>query len=182
MTRDEALALVYSKIENDNLRKHILSVEAVMRGLAKHFGEDEQAWAMAGLLHDIDYEETLDNPDEHARIGAGLLKEKGVDEAVIDAVLAHADKAPRDTLMNKCIYCADPVTGLVIAAALVRPDRKIAEVQVKSLKKRFKEKRFAAGADRDRISACEDAGLPLEEFLGIALESMKNIAGELGLG
>jgi len=181
MNREEALALLKQKVKNENLVKHIYAVEAVMRGLAKRFDEDEETWAMAGLLHDIDYEDTLNDPAAHGKLGAELLREKGVDEVIVNAVLAHADKAPRDTKINQCIFCADPVTGLVVAAALVRPDKKLAGVEVQNLKKRFKEKRFAAGADRDRIIACEQAGLPLEEFLGIALKSMQGIAAELGL-
>lgn len=181
MTRDEALALMYSKVANDNLRKHILAVEAVMRGLARHFGGDEETWGIAGVLHDIDYEDTQNDPANHAKLGAELLRGKGVDEVIVGAVLAHADKAPRDTKINQCIYCADPVTGLVVAAALVRPDKKLAGVEVQNLLKRFKEKRFAAGADRERISACQDAGLTLEQFLDIALKSIQGISNELGL-
>lgn len=181
MTREEAWQLVQDKIKNENLRKHILAVEAVMRGLAQHFGENAELWACAGLLHDIDYEETLNDPSAHGKIGADFLQRLGVENIIVNAVLAHADKAPRDCLINKCIFCADPVTGLVVAAALVRPDKKLAGVEVKNLLKRFKEKRFAAGADRNRISACEQAGLSLEEFLRIALQSLQNIANELGL-
>lgn len=181
MKREEAWRLVQEKIKNENLRKHILAVEAVMRGLAEYFGENAEQWACAGLLHDIDYEETIDDPSAHGRIGAEFLQGFGVDDVIVNAVLAHADKAPRDCLINKCIFCADPVTGLVVAAALVRPDKKLAGVEVKNLLKRFKEKRFAAGADRDRISACEEAGLSLEQFLEIALRSMQKIAEDLGL-
>lgn len=181
MTREEAWRLVQDKIKNENLRKHILAVEAVMRGLAQHFGEDAEIWACAGLLHDIDYEETLNDPSAHGKRGAEFLRGLGVEDVIVNAVLAHADKAPRDSLINKCIFCADPVTGLVVAAALVRPDKKLAGVEVKNLLKRFKEKRFAAGADRDRISACEQAGLSLEEFLGLALQSMQKIADVLEL-
>lgn len=181
MTREDAWRLVQDKIKNENLRKHILAVEAVMRGLAEHFGEDAERWACAGLLHDIDYEETVDNPEAHGKIGAEFLQGLGVDDVIVNAVLAHADKAPRNSLINKCIFCSDPVTGLVVAAALVRPDKKLAGVEVKNLLKRFKEKRFAAGADRDRISACEEAGLSLEQFLEIALKSMQKISADLGL-
>ncbi len=181
MNREEAVELVWKHLAEDAMRKHVLAVEAVMRGLARHFGEDEETWAMAGLLHDLDYEQTRDDPERHGRLSGEILNEMGIDPVIVNAVMAHADKCERDCLINKCIYAADPVTGLVVAAALIRPEKKLEFVKLKSLKKRFKEKRFAAGADRDRIKAIEEAGMPLEEFLGIALESMKTIADDLGL-
>ena len=181
MNRDEAFELVWEQLTEDAMRKHVLAVEAVMRGLAKHFGEDEDKWGLAGLLHDLDYEQTRDDPDKHALLSAEMLDEKGVDPVIVNAVKAHADKCERDCLINKCIYAADPVTGLVVAAALIRPEKKLEFVKVKSLKKRFKEKRFAAGADRDRIRAIEETGMQLEEFLKISLESMKAVADDLGL-
>ena len=181
MNREEAVELVWKHLPDEMMRKHVLAVEAVMRGLARHLGEDENTWGMAGLLHDLDYEMTRDDPDRHGRLSGEMLREKGIDPVIVNAVMAHADKCPRDCLINKCIYAADPVTGLVTAAALIRPEKKLEFVELKSLKKRFKEKRFAVGADRDRISAIEEAGISLDKFLEIALESMKPIARELSL-
>jgi putative nucleotidyltransferase with HDIG domain len=181
MTRDEAVALVEQNLAEDNLRKHTYAVESVMRALARRFGEDEDVWGLAGLLHDIDYAQTKDDPDRHGLVTAELLKEKGVDDLVIAAVLAHNDKAPRDSNLNRAIACADPVTGFVIACALVRPEKQLAAVKVKSLKKRWKEKRFAAGASRERMAIHEELGLERDEYLGIALEAMQGIADELGL-
>jgi len=181
MNREEAVELVWKHLTEDTMRKHVLAVETVMRGLARHFGEDEETWGLAGLLHDLDYEQTRDDPDRHGRMSGEMLEQMGVDAVIVNAVMAHADKCERDCLLNRCIYAADPVTGLVIAAALVRPEKKLEPVKLKSLKKRFKEKRFAAGADRDRMKAIEEAGMSLEEFLGTALESMKKISDDLGL-
>jgi len=181
MDREKAVELVWEHLREDMMRKHVLAVEAVMRGLARHFGEDEETWGLAGLLHDLDYEQTRDDPERHGRISGEILTDMNVDPVIVNAVMAHADKCERDCLINQCIYAADPVTGLVVAAALIRPEKKIEFVKLKSLKKRFKEKRFAAGADRDRIKAIEETGMPLEEFLQIALDSMKKIGSELGL-
>lgn len=181
MNRDDAKSWVWEHLTDDAMRKHVLAVEAVMRGLARRFGEDEEVWGLAGLLHDIDYEQTRNDPDRHGRLSAEMLREKGVSETIINAVMAHAAKCDRDCLINQCIYAADPVTGLITAAALIRPEKKLEPVKLKSLKKRFKEKRFAAGADRDRIRAIEETGMSLDEFLELALNSMKEIADELEL-
>jgi putative nucleotidyltransferase with HDIG domain len=181
MTREEAMALVEKSLSEANLRKHVLAVEAVMRALARRLGGDEEAWALAGLLHDIDYEETKDDPERHAIVGAEKLRGLGVAEEVVEAVLAHNDKAPRATPMAKAVTCADPATGFIIAVALVRPDKKLASVKLKSVKKRWKEKRFAAGASREGMAVCSELGLERDEFLAIALEAMQGIAPELGL-
>ena len=130
MTREEALALVHERVKDDNLRKHIYAVEAVMRALARHFGEDEETWGLVGLLHDLDYELTLKDPSRHTLEGALILQEKGLPEPIIHAVKAHADKAPLESRMDKGVYAADPVTGLIVAAALVRPDKKLEGVEV----------------------------------------------------
>lgn len=181
MNREEAKELVWKNLLDDAMRKHVLAVEAVMRGMAKHFNQDEETWALAGLLHDLDYEQTRNDPERHGKLSAEMLSRIGVDPVIIDAVLAHADKCERNCLINRCIYSSDPVTGLVMAAALIRPEKKLDLVELKSLKKRFKEKRFAAGADRDRIQAIEQTDMTLEQFLDISLESMKRIADDLGL-
>jgi putative nucleotidyltransferase with HDIG domain len=181
MTREEAIAEIKSRCANKNLFKHMLATEAVMVGLAKRLGEDEQAWALAGLVHDIDYEETADDPDRHALVSAEILEELGICQEIVHAVKAHNDKVSRDSLMDKALYASDPVTGLIVASALMHPDKKLAGLDVEFVMRRFKEKRFAAGADRDQIAACSELGLSLEDFLDVAITSMQGISGDLGL-
>ena len=181
MDRKQAYDLAKSKFSNKNLFKHVLAVEAVMRGLAEHFGEDKEKWGLAGLLHDLDYEQTMNNPDRHTLITEDMLKDYQLDPEIIEAIKCHNDKAPRNKLIGKAIYAADPVTGLIVAAALMHPDKKLKSIDVDFIMRRFKEKRFAAGANREQIKTCEDFGLSLEEFLGIALKSMQGIDEELGL-
>lgn len=181
MDRERARGLMEQKLTNDNLKKHVLAVSAVMRALARRFGADELDWEVAGLLHDLDYEVTLDQPDQHGLISGEWLAELGVKPEIVQAVKAHADKAPRESRMDKALYCADPVTGFLVACALVRPEKKLAPVEVPFAMKRMKEKRFAAGADRDRIRACQELGLSVEEFMEISLSAMKEFHRELGL-
>ena len=181
MDRQQAYELAKSKFSNKNLFKHVLAVEAVMRGMAEHFGEDEEKWGLAGLLHDLDYEQTMNDPDRHTLITEELLKEYDLDPEIIEAIKCHNDKAPRTKLIGKAIYASDPVTGLIVAAALMHPDKKLKSIDVDFIMRRFKEKRFAAGANREQIKSCEDFGLKLKEFLGIVLKSMQGIDKELGL-
>jgi hypothetical protein len=181
MTREEARALMQERLKNKNLQKHVLAVAAVMKRLARRLGAEEAVWELAGLLHDLDYEETLQDPDRHGLLSAQWLRERGVAEEIVNAVLAHAGKAPRDVPINQAAYCADPVTGLLVACALIHPEKKLAPLDVPFVQNRFKEKRFAAGANRERIQACAALGLSLEEFLGLSLAAMQEIAGELGL-
>ena len=183
MTRNEALQLMEKHLTNVNLRKHCLAVEVVMRGLAAHFGEDQELWGLTGLLHDIDYEETKDDPTRHSLVGAEMLERLGLSVEVTTAVKLHNDihGFPRITLLDKALYATDPVTGLIVAGGLIRPEKKLAVVDVQFLIKRFNEKSFARGARREAILACGELDLSLEEFLGISLESMQSIAGELGL-
>ena len=181
MTRDEAYQLAKSKFTNKNLFKHVLAVEAVMTGLAAHFKQDATSWGLAGLLHDLDYEETAHDPDRHSLVTVEILKEYDVSAEIIHAIKCHNDKADRDSLMDRAIYAADPVTGLIVAAALMHPDKKLKSIDVPFILRRFKEKRFAAGANREQIMTCEDIGLTLEQFLDIALKSMQGIDRELGL-
>jgi predicted hydrolase (HD superfamily) len=156
-------------------------VEASCRRLAEHFGEDPEYWGMAGLLHDLDYELTVNEPSMHTLLTAGWLREKGFDEGIIHAVMAHAEAVTPESKLDWAIYCADPTTGLVVAAALMHPSKKLEGLDVPFLMKRFKEKRFAAGARREAISACSNLGLTLDEFLGLVLDGMKRISSELGL-
>lgn len=181
MNREEALKLVKEMVPQQNLVKHMLAAEAVMRALARHFGEDEDAWGLAGLLHDVDYAETYDKPDIHALRSAEILKEKGVSEEIIEAILGHNDKAERKTLMAKALYSVDPLTGFLVACALMTPEKKISSVDVSFAMRRFKEKSFARGANRDQMMACEQIGLSLEKFMEIGILAMQEIAEELGL-
>jgi len=181
--RETALSSIKANVENDNLIKHMLATEAIMRALAKRLGGDEEEWALAGLLHDIDVELTEEAPETHGKLGSDLARELGASEAVCRAILCHNEVhgVPCDTTMSRALFCTDPLTGLITAAALVRPDKKLEGVSVESLMKRFKEKRFAAGAKRENIATCEQIGLELKEFISLGLEAMKRIAPELGL-
>lgn len=181
MERSEAVELMESRLKNKNLRKHVLAVAAVMRRLAEEFGEDADKWEIAGLLHDLDYEETADDPDRHGLVSAEVLEEMGVSPDVINAVKAHADKAPRETKMDKAAYCADPVTGFIVACALIHPEKSLDPIDVPFAMKRMKEKRFAAGADRNRIAACDELGLSVEDFMELSIDAMKGIKKDLGL-
>jgi len=180
ITRKEALDLLHQEIPQPNLIKHVLAVEAVMTGLARRLGGDEEVWSRAGLLHDLDYAHTMDNPERHGRMSVEMLTGRLPQDA-LQAILAHCGHIEANTAMDKAIRCADPVTGLIVAAALMHPDRKLASVDVHFLLKRFKEKRFAAGADREQIAECRNLGLELEEFLSLALMAMQGASQELGL-
>ncbi len=181
MNRDDAFEMIKEKVKEPNLIKHMLATEAVMRSLAEKFGQDVESWGLAGLVHDLDYNETVNDFPRHGFVTSELLADKGIDQELLDAIVAHAGHRERETLIDKALYCADPVTGLIVAAALIRPEKKLEPVKLKSLKKRFKEKQFARGADREQISACQDLGMPLEEFLELSLNACKGIAADLGL-
>jgi len=177
-----ALALLQSHVKTRNLVKHCLACEAVLGALAQRLGQDEATWRLAGLLHDVDYDQTMNSPETHALIGAKLLEEAGVDSGIVHAVLAHAEKAPRESLLDKAVWVVDPLTGLIVAAALIRPEKKLAAIDAQFVLNRMKEKSFARGANREQIRACEqELGLPLEEFVGIGVHAMQGISGELGL-
>ena len=183
MTRQEALNSVRANVENKNLVKHMLATEAIMRALARRFGEDEEEWGLTGLLHDVDAELTEGDMSTHSKLGADLVRELGATEAIAHAILCHNERhgIPRETKLDKALFCVDPLTGLITAAALVRPDKKLAGVEAKSIKKRFNEKSFAAGANREQISQCSEIGLELDEFIELGLKAMKGIAADLGL-
>ena len=181
MNRQEAHELVFEMVSEPNLQNHMLATEAVMRALALRFDQDADYWGLAGLVHDLDYDETVDDFPRHGFVTSEILREKGISEEILDAVVAHAGHRERVTMLDKALYCADPVTGLIVAAALIRPEKKLELVKLKSLKKRFKEKQFARGADREQIQACEELGMELDEFLELSLEAMKGIAEEIGL-
>jgi putative nucleotidyltransferase with HDIG domain len=183
LTREEVLNSINQNVENKNLVKHMLATEAIMRALARRLGEDEEEWGLTGLLHDIDVELSGEDMSTHSKLGADLARELGASDSMAHAILCHneAHGVPRETNLDKALFCADPLTGLITAAALVRPDKKLAGLEAKSVLKRFKEKSFAAGADRKQISQCSELGLELDEFVELGLEAMKVIADDLGL-
>ncbi len=181
MKREEAFKLLQENLKHKNLIKHSLAVEACMRELALHLGEDPDRWGLAGLLHDIDYEKTMDSPEEHGLKAMEILKGKIDDQEILHAIRAHAYQEEPKTKMAWALYSADPLTGLIVAAALMHPSRSLAGVDLDFLKRRFKEKRFAAGADREQIKKCQSLGLELDNFMEICLNAMKGISKELGL-
>ncbi|MBN1365995.1 MAG: HDIG domain-containing protein [Syntrophaceae bacterium] len=183
MDRETALKAIKENVKNENLIKHMFATEAIMRALARQLNEDEDEWGLAGLLHDIDIELTNADLSIHSKPGAQMAKEMGASETVCHAILVHnkAHGEPCVSLMDKALFCTDPLTGLITAAALVRPDKKLAGVEAKSVRKRFKEERFAAGANREQISKCSEIGLELDEFIALGLDTMKSVAKDLGL-
>jgi len=183
ITREEAWNLLCEYTKSENLRKHALAVEAAMRAYARRFGEDEELWGVVGLIHDFDYEQHP-TAEEHPMVGAQILRERGWPEEVVRAVLAHAPYTgvPRDTLMAKTLFAVDELTGLIVAVALVRPTKSILDVKVKSVKKKWKDKSFAAGVNRADIElGAQELGVDLSEHIGVVLEAMQGIADELGL-
>lgn len=181
MTREEAWILLTEHLKNKNLQKHCLSVEACMRALAIRLGHDPEPWGLAGILHDLDYEVTEKSPDLHTTETAKILRAKGVAEPVIHAVEAHAGKVACASPMDWAIFSADPLTGLVIAAALMHPAKKLRAIDLEFLKRRYKEKSFAKGARREEIEQSRNLGLELDEFLSLCLAAMQGIDKDLGL-
>jgi putative nucleotidyltransferase with HDIG domain len=188
MTREEAMKLVQGHTKNRNLVKHMLAVEAGMRAYAKRYGEDEEKWGIVGLVHDFDYEASP-NPnrlptEEHPTSGARILRSAGWPEDVVEAILGHADYTgvPRNSLMAKALYAVDELTGLIVAVALVRPTRKLADVDLQAIRKKWKEKSFAAGVEREAIvRGAEGLGVPLDEHIEVVLGAMQTVAADLGL-
>ena len=182
MNRSNALEIVEEYVSNENLIRHMLAVEAAMRYYADKLGQDQELWGMTGLLHDFDWEihPTL---EQHPQAGVPILREKGVPEEIIQAILSHADHTgvPRTTLMEKGLYACDEITGLITAVALVRPSRSLDDLKVKSVKKKWKDTRFAAGANRAEIAqAAEEFGLDLWEHVANVILAMRGIGTELG--
>lgn len=189
ITYDQAKALFDQYVKNPIIHNHCRSSEVVMRALAKRLDEDEELWGIAGLLHDIDYELCQNNLSKHGLLCQGILKEAGVSDEFIDVIVSHvygselanyADRM-RTTKFEHALAAGETVTGLVYAYGLMRPDKKLANAEVKSIKKKFKDRSFAAKVNRDVVRECEDLGLELNEFLEIALNAMKEIADEIGL-
>jgi putative nucleotidyltransferase with HDIG domain len=177
----EARAFARSKTEKDTTYRHLVSVEGVMRRLGRHFGEDEDRWALTGLFHDLDQDQTADDPGLHAYMAADWLREAGVEDDVVNGVLAHAHPEYQRDRMSRGIVAADAVAGLLVAAALVRPERATG-MKVSSVKKKLKEKAFAPGVNREEIGQAEEhLGLPLDEFIGLGIEGLQEVAPVIGL-
>jgi putative nucleotidyltransferase with HDIG domain len=181
MERDEARAFAHERCLKETTYRHLVSVEGVMRSLARRFDEDEEVWGQTGLFHDLDQDHTGDDGAQHARLAAEWLREAGVDERIVNGVLAHAYEEYRTDLMSKAVVHADAVAGLLVAAALVRPE-KSAGMKVSSVKKKLKEKSFAPGVNRDEVYDAEDGiGLPLDEFITVSIEGLQDVAPDIEL-
>jgi uncharacterized protein len=181
MDRDEALALVREKAEKETTVRHLISVEGVMRALARRFGEDEDAWGLTGLFHDLDQDQTHEDPERHAYQAAEWLRDAGVEEPIRNGVLAHAHERFRTDPMSRAVVHADAVAGLLVAAALVRPE-KAQGMKVSSVKKKLKEKAFAPGVNRQEITEVEDRlGIGLDDFLAVGIEGIQAVASEIEL-
>lgn len=182
LNRKEVLDSIRANVEDKNTVKHMLATEAIMRALAKKLGEDEDEWGFTGLLHDIDVELVGDDAGSHSKLGADIAQELGASEKMAHAILCHNEihGIPRETKLEKALFCADPLSGLITAAALVRPD-KLSGLTTKSGLKRFQEEGFAAEVNREQVAQCRQIGLELEEFVTLGLKAMKGIAPELEL-
>ncbi|MGB4238413.1 MAG: HD domain-containing protein [Candidatus Hydrothermia bacterium] len=180
ITRKEAIEWIEEYVSKPNLVKHMLATGVCMKYLAKKLKEDENLWEIAGILHDIDYEKTVEIPEKHGLISVQILKEKGLEnEEIFDAILSHCGKKNREKNIEKAIYAVDPTTGFLIACALMHPSKSLDNLNIEFIMKRFKEKRFAAGASREQMKSIEELGIPLAEFLLTCLEAMKSIKEEL---
>jgi putative nucleotidyltransferase with HDIG domain len=182
LDREEILDSIHANVQDKNIIKHMLATEAIMRALARRLGGDEEEWGITGLLHDIDVELVEGDMSSHSRLGADIAQELGASETMARAILCHneAHGVPRETKLDKALFCADPLSGLITAAALVHPD-KLGGLTTKSVMKRFREKSFAAGVNREQVAQCQEIGLELEEFIGLGIKAMKEIALELEL-
>jgi putative nucleotidyltransferase with HDIG domain len=182
-TREEAWEYVCELTESPQLRRHMLAVEAAMRAYARKFGEDEERWAVLGLIHDWDYESgpTL---DKHPMRGIEMLRERGWPEDLLEDIASHAEylDTPRDRPIRKALFAVDEMTGFIIACALVKPDRSLGSVEPSSVRKKMKDKAFARGVHREQLVAgAEDLGVPFDEHIVFVRDALKPIAGELGL-
>jgi putative nucleotidyltransferase with HDIG domain len=183
LDREQAWALLCEYTQSESLRKHMLAVEACMRAYARKFAEDENKWAITGLLHDFDYEK-YPTPAEHPFVGNKILEKRGYPEEIRRAILSHADYSgvKRESLMEKSLYACDELSGFITASALVKPNKSLAEVEAKSVRKKMKDKAFARSVNRDDIiNGAADLGVDLEEHIAFCIEAMKSIASDLGL-
>lgn len=184
MDRNQALELLNSRIKNPRMIAHCLSSEAVMRRLAAHFNEDVELWGLAGLLHDLDVEETEGNHEQHGNVAADFLAKNGFPSAAVDAIRRHNERAtsePRTTLLDHALAAGETITGLITATAMVYPDKKVASVKPSSVVKRMKEKNFAASVKRENILECEQIGIPIASFAEMSIEAMRGVADQIGL-
>ena len=184
ISRDDAVKLMEECLQGDSLRKHSYATEMVMRAMAERLGHDPETWGIVGLLHDIDYEETKDAPSQHGLKTADILRSKGVSDEVIEAIKAHNAEAlgiERKTDVGIALTCSECITGMVVATALVYPDKKLSSVKPSSVTKRMKQKEFARSVNRDHIRKCEDLKVPLEEFAELSLKAMAKISDKLEL-
>ena len=181
MDREEALGHLKKHLTNKNLIKHCLAVEACMQAVAARLGHEPASWGLAGILHDMDYEMTEKSPELHTTETVKVLQGLGLAPEIIHAIQAHASKVPCQSAMDWAIYSIDPLTGLIIAATLMHPDKKLTSVDLEFVKRRYKEKSFARGARREEIEECRNLGLELSEFISICLKAMQGIAADLGL-
>jgi hypothetical protein len=181
LTRETAYQLVEQKIGVNNLLKHILSVEAGMRRLAEHFGEDIEYWGLIGLLHDLDYNETKDDAPRHTYLTREWLESYGLPEEAFYAIHAHPGHVPCRSRLDWALYSVDPTTGFIVACALMHPTKKLANIDAEFMLRRFDEKRFAAGATRENMAACSNLGLSLSDFLMLVRDGMMRISDRLGL-
>lgn len=182
--REKAIALLEEHIQNPNLIKHCIATEAVMRALAERFDEDPEKWGLAGLLHDLDVELVDNDLSVHTKETEKILRKKGVNEEIIEAINMHNETAhgkKRSERFHYALAAGETITGLIIATTLVYPDKKLASVKPKSIKKRMKEKAFAAGVNREIVMECEKTGMDISEFSQVCLEAMKGISDDLGL-
>jgi putative nucleotidyltransferase with HDIG domain len=185
MDRKQAEDLLHQYVQDEKMLYHCYASEAVMRAMARKLGRDEEKWGIAGLLHDIDAEITDKNPGRHALEAVPILREQGLGEDVLDAIKMHNEEATgkeRTTEFQHALAAGETITGLIYATALVYPDKKISSVKPKSIRKRMKEKAFAASVNRDTIRECEQVGIPLDEFIELSLNAMKEIDQKIGLG
>ncbi|MBD3257889.1 HDIG domain-containing protein [candidate division GN15 bacterium] len=181
LTRDEAYQLVLEKIGRNNLLKHILAVEAGMRKLAERFGEDPEYWGLIGLVHDLDYNETKNDEYYHTYVTKEWLEKYNLPDEMFYAIHAHPGHVPCQSRLDWALYCVDPATGFLVACALMHPNKELKSVDAEFMMRRFKEKRFAAGALRENIAACSNLGLELDEFLVLVRDAMIGISDELEL-
>jgi len=181
MNREDALRLLESKLKNRNLIKHSLAVEACMKRLAKKYGQNIEMWGLTGLLHDLDYEDTKGDFSRHGFVTAEILEKEGMDSRIIEAIKAHPGHIARETLMAKALYAVDPLTGLIVAACLMHPEKKLGALNTEFVLNRFNEKSFSRGANREQIKTCQECELALEDFIALCLEAMQGISAELEL-
>lgn len=189
MKRDDALAIVHEHTPSEALRRHMYAVEAAMRACARKHGEDEDAWGLAGLLHDFDYERFPNDAhsptEEHPAWGVRLLRERGLEEPLCRAILGHASYTgvPRDTLVARALFAVDELCGFLVACALVRPSKSLKDLEVASVKKKLKDKRFAAGVNREEVTqGAAELGVPLDEHIAFVIEALRPVEATLGLG